>query len=202
MASLTIQAEKFLLKKRIGCLIGMRIQKFRSFCVIILLVLDMQSLVDVAREEAERRRLLEQQGIKGRVIEGNGTSTAPSGNITTSIGPSYEPEKTSARSDSSKNQASLRRYQATLKKLDREIQKTEDRLASKRARLQKEKWAPVKLGRSSGSGKSGNSQSQLQSQIDELQLKLKQLRDERYDVWESGKKAGFLPGELEGRFLH
>ncbi len=180
---------------------GMRSLNFKFCCVVLILALDMQSLVDVAREEAERRRQLDQQGIKGKVIEGNGIPAAPGGNVTTSTGTIYVPEKSSARSDSSKSPSSLRKYQTALKKLDREIQKTEDRLASKQARLQAEKWAPVKLGRSSGS-KAGNSQSQLQNQIEELELKLKQLRDERFDVWESGKKAGFLPGELEGRYLH
>jgi hypothetical protein len=194
--------KKVLLKKRIGNCIDMRCLKIRSCCVILLLALDMQSLVDVARQEAERRKQLEQQGIKGKVIEANGGSVAPKGNVTTSTGPSIAPEKTPQRSDSTKVRASLGRFQTALKKLDREIQKTENRLASMRARLQAEKRAPIRLGRSSGSSKSRNSQSQLQNQIDDLQQKLKQLRDERFDVWESGKKAGFLPGELEGRFLN
>ena len=34
----------------------------------------LQSLVDIAREEAERRKLLEQQGIEAKVIIGNGVS--------------------------------------------------------------------------------------------------------------------------------
>jgi predicted nucleic acid-binding Zn-ribbon protein len=126
---------------------------------------------------------------------------APNGNITTSTGPSIAPERVSARSDPAKGQASLRRYQSALKKLDREIKKTETSLASKRARLRAEKSAPIKMGRSSGSGKTRNLQSQLQNQIEELQIKLKQLRKERLDVYDSGKKAGFLPGELEERGL-
>ena len=44
-----------------------------------------------------------------------------------------------------------------------------------------------------------NSQSKLQAEIEELQIKLKRLQEERFEVYESGKKAGFLPGELEGK---
>jgi len=39
----------------------------------------------------------------------------------------------------------------------------------------------------------------MQDQILELQSKLKRLRQERLDIYEAGKKAGFLPGELDGK---
>jgi chromosome segregation ATPase len=167
--------------------------------VVLLLFLDMQSLVDVAQKEAERRRLLEEQGIEGKVIVGNGTHLAPNGNITTSTGPPLAPVKKNEKSDSPKNRASVRSYQTSLKKLDREIRQTEERLASRRERLQAEKWAPLKIGRSASRSRTKNSQNQLQKEIDELQIKLRRLREERFEVYEAGKKAGFLPGELEGK---
>ena len=173
--------------------------QFRSCCLVLLLALDVQSLVDIAREEAERRKQLEQQGIEAKVIIGNGVSLPPSGNVTTSTGPPTVPEKTSERSDAPKGQASVGRYQTALKKLDREIRQTEERLASRRARFQDERWAPVQLGRSSGRSQPKNSQGKLQAEIEELQIKLKRLQEERFEVYESGKKAGFLPGELEGK---
>lgn len=165
----------------------------------MLLALNMQSLVDVAREEAGRRRLLEQQGIEGKVVRGSDVPLAPNGNISTSSGPTIVPEKTSARSGSPKGQASLRSYQTALKKLDREIQQNEERLASRRARLQDEKWVLSKTRRASSRSRTKNSQSQLQAGIEALQIKLKRLRKERFEVYESGKKAGFLPGELDGK---
>jgi hypothetical protein len=173
--------------------------QFRSCCLVFLLALEVQSLVDIAREEAERRKLLEQQGIEGKVIIGNGVSLAPNGNVTTSTGLPTVPEKASVQSDAPKSQASVGRYQTALKKLDREIRQTEERLASRRARFQAERWAPIQLGRSSGRSQAKNSQNKLQAEIEELQIKLKRLQEERFEVYESGKKAGFLPGELEGR---
>ena len=74
-----------------------------------------------------------------------------------------------------------------------------DGLAAKRARMQAEKWANLKGGKSSTGGGAENPQIRLQSEIDALQLKLEQLRDERFEAYETGKRAGFLPGELEGK---
>ena len=50
---------------------GMRNVNFRFCCVVLLLTFDMQSLVDLAREEAERRKQLEEQGIQAKIIDGN-----------------------------------------------------------------------------------------------------------------------------------
>jgi chromosome segregation ATPase len=179
----------------------MRCLKFRSYCAVLLLAFDMQSLVDVAREETERRKSLEQQGIEGKVVEGNGPSLAPNGNITTSTGPAIVPEKTSTRSGSPKGHATLYNYQTALKKLDREIGQNEERLASRQARLQAEKWVLPKTRRVSGGSRTKSSQGQLQAEIEGLQTKLKRLRKERSEVYELGKKAGFLPGELENKGL-
>jgi hypothetical protein len=168
--------------------------------VILLFALDMQSLVDFAREEAERRKQLEQQGIDGKVIEGNGLHLTPDiGNITTSTSPPIANERASAKADSVNSQTSIRPFQTALKKLDREIQQNEARLASRQARLQDEKWESLKTGRSSSRGQKKDAKSQLQTEIEELQIKLKQLRNERFEVYESGRKAGFLPGELDGK---
>ena len=90
-------------------------------------------------------------------------------------------------------------YRTSLQKLDRAIQQTEARLASKRARLRPgsgqipaAEWRRAKTRLKIAQGR-------LQAEIEELQLKLKQLRDERFEVYEAGKKAGFMPGELDGK---
>jgi uncharacterized protein YciI len=176
--------------------------KLKSCCALLLLALDGQSLVDIARQEAARRKQLEQQGIEAKVIVGNGPHLPPdSGNVTTSTGSGMEIERPSAKEPDKRPDASLRRYQTTLKKLDREIQQTELRLASLRTRLQAEKWEALKTGRSSGRSGSRKAKGQLETAIEKLQEKLQMLRNERFEVYESGKKAGHMPGELDGKGL-
>lgn len=192
----TICRNYFWLTAEMGSLIGMRI---RSCSLVFLLMLNMQSLVDVARDEAERRKRLEEQGIEARVIDGNAAGLPRQGNITTSTEPDAAVKIPSTRSDLLKDQGSVRSYRSALQKLDRAIQQNEAQQASKRARMQAEKWANLKSGKASKGTGGENPQIRLQAEIDALQIKLKQLRDERFEVYEAGKKAGFLPGELEGK---
>ena len=169
-------------------------------CLALLFIFDVQSLVDVAREEAERRRLLQEQGIEAKVIEVNAVNPEPDGNMSI---PERRPdvrEKSSAQSNSPKGQSSALRYRSTLQKLDREIQQAEERLKSKQARLQSERWALPKTGRISGRSRTKDSSSRLKAEIEELQIKLKLLQNQRFEAYESGKKAGFLPGELDGKY--
>jgi predicted RNase H-like nuclease (RuvC/YqgF family) len=177
----------------------MRIATLRSSCAVLLLLFHMQSLVDVAREEAERRQRLEEQGIVAKVIDGNTVGQARHGNVSTSTEPDSKQKESPSRSGSAKSRGSVQTYRSALQKLDRAIHQNEARLASMRTRLQAEKWANPKSGKSSNRTGTTDQQARLQSEMDDLQLKLKQLRDERFEVYEAGKKAGFMPGELEGR---
>jgi chromosome segregation ATPase len=180
----------------------MRNFRFGACCIFLLLTLDAQSLVDFARQEAERRRQLEQQGVHGKVIEGNGQRLEPdSGNLSTSTEPGVTHGTASGRQDTAKDQASLRRFQTALRKLDREIQRTDSRLASLQSRIRAEKWENVKTGRSAGRSRTKDSRSKSQAEMEKLQAKLKELRDERFEVIEAGKKMGFFPGELDGKGL-
>ncbi len=177
----------------------MLISTLKTCCLAILAVSSMQSLVDIARKEADRRKQLEEQGIEGRVIEGN---PVPSdSNISVWTDPPPAPKRESKRTDSTKGKTSVRSFRTKLQKLDRNIRESKDRLESKRARLRAGQWAVQKTGRSSGRGKKEDSQAQLQAEIEDLEIKLKQLRRERAEVYEEGKKAGFLPGELDGHGL-
>jgi hypothetical protein len=175
----------------------MGIIKLKSCCLSAFLVLGMQSLADVAREESERRKLLEKQGIEGKVVEGSASALAPNGNLTVSTTPSETPKKT--RAASPKNPASVRSFRTALQKLDRSIRQEEARLESRSARLQAERWAIPKVGRVSSRSWTTDTQNRLQVEIEELQAKLKQLRQERAEIYEEGRKAGFLPGELDGK---
>jgi excinuclease UvrABC helicase subunit UvrB len=159
-----------------------------------LAMICMQSLADAAREEAERRRLLEQQGIEGKVITSEQAQSATNGNLTLFTSPVSKSKQNSIES-SSKERKSIRSFSGTIQKIDRTIRQNEERLQSKRARLQSQRWEITKGSR----GNAGKSQSQLQEEIQELELKLEQLRMERLEVYRAGRKAGFLPGELDGK---
>jgi hypothetical protein len=177
----------------------MRIAYLKLCSLVFLLMFNMQSLVDVARDEGERRKRLEEQGIEARVIDGNAAGLARQGNITTSTEPAASVHMPSVRSDPLKGQESVRSYRSALQKLDRAIQQNEAQLAAKRARMQAEKRANFKSGKASKGSGANDPQSRLQAEIEALQIKLKQLRDERFETYETGKRAGFLPGELEGK---
>ncbi len=177
----------------------MRVMGSRSCWSVVFLVLSMQSLADIAREEAERRRLLEQQGIEGKVIEGNAAQTSANGNSTVSTTPSAARKKSSGRTDFPKDRTSVRSFRNELQKLDRTIRQDEGRLDLLRARLQAAQWGPQKVGRTSGRSRTSDPQNRLREEIDELQAKLRQLRQQRAEIYEEGKKAGFLPGELDGK---
>ena len=180
----------------------------RAFVLAILPLLVMpvtpiggetQSLADLSQREADRREALKRQGIEGKVIEGEAV-LAPNGNITTFTPSAAPAQKPSRQSAPKTNAASLRSYRTALQKLDRAIEKEQGKLDLLRARMQAEKWALPKTGRASSRGNNTeDSQKRMQNEINELQMKIKQLRRERFETYETGKKAGFLPGELDGK---
>jgi hypothetical protein len=171
--------------------------QMKSCWLAVCAVFCLQSLADVAREEAERRRLLDQQGIEAKVIEGG---VAQDGNLTVSIGSARAEHKgTSKKSANPEDRGSVRSFRNAIQKLDRTIRQSEDRLEAWRARLRSERWAIPKSGKITGRSSPDKSQSRLEEEIEELEIKLRQLRQERSEIYESGKKAGFLPGELSGK---
>ena len=171
----------------------------KSCCLSAFVFLCLQSLADIAREEAERRRSLDQQGIEAKVI----VDVAPQnshGSLTVSTGTaSAVQRKTAKESTSPKESASLKGIRTSLQKLDRSIKQTQERLEAGRARLQAERWAIPKTGRISARGDTEKTQGRLRQEIEALQKKLDQLQQDRSDVYDRGKKAGFLPGELTGK---
>lgn len=175
-----------------------RERKFKSYSLALVVVFTLQSLADVAREEAERRKRIDQQGIEVKVIEING-SLYLKGNVTTSTSPRPVSLQNETSSDSRRSRTSLKSYHSALQKLDRAIHQDETRIESLRARLQSEKWALPKVGRISRNSTAADNQAKLQSQIEELQIKLEQERQERTEIYQAGKKDGYLPGELDGK---
>jgi hypothetical protein len=175
---------------------------FGTLCLTLFLLFDLQSLADFARQEAERRRTLEEQGIQGKVIVNNGVSSDASEEASMPETISTKPANPSLRSDFQKGKNSAAGYRTALQKLEQQIQQSEERLASLQARLEAEKRSRPKTRRASSGSRTKNSASQLQARIEELQMKVKRLREERFAVYESGKKAGFMPGELDGKYTN
>jgi predicted RNase H-like nuclease (RuvC/YqgF family) len=161
-------------------------------------LLNAQSLAEAARREAERRREIDRQGLEAKVIEGDPAQLAPDGNLSTSS-PVRRDRPTTDREVEPRRKGTPRSYRTKIQKLDREIRSGEDRIAALRERLRRERWALPKVGRISRSSGGSGSQERLQAQIGDLESKVRQLRKERRETYDEGRRAGFLPGELDGR---
>jgi predicted RNase H-like nuclease (RuvC/YqgF family) len=175
----------------------MVIQKLLSCGLAVLLSLGTQSLADLARQEAERRKMLEEQGIEAKVITGDPESLAPDGSLTTST--PVVTARTEKSRGSKSSGSSVRSYRSTIQKLDRSITKAEQRLRELRSKLEAARWALPKVGRLSSRSGNSDSQSRMQAEAEKLESQLKQMRQERAEAYDQGRKAGFLPGELDGK---
>lgn len=154
-----------------------------------------QTLAEAARKEAARRKELERQGIEGRVIgPGDPSMLAPNGSLTISV----QGTNRAAVSREADNRGSPAYYRSRIERLDREIRQADERLKLLKAR---EEAARKDQSRGLSAGRAGGASAaeQLSRQVADLDLRLKQLRSERQEVYDSGRKAGFHPGELEGR---
>jgi hypothetical protein len=159
----------------------------------------MQSLADVARREAERRLLLEQQGVEAKVIERDSGQRVTDEMIKHEKAPSSASARASVLLKTNKNGGSTRNYRSVVQRLDKAILKEERRLEVKRERLQSARSAPPRISGRAAGNQTSNSLARIQSEIEDIEDKLKQLRQERRDEYEEGLKAGFLPGELDGK---
>ncbi len=157
-----------------------------------------QSLAEAAQKEGERRKELDLQGVEEKVISNDDVQNAQGGSLTLSspVYRSRSPEPVPA-----KGRKSPQAFSNAIKKLDREIRQGEDRLTELRSRLQAERWEIVKSGKSSGRTSGNSKQERTTAEIQVLEAKLKRLREERQATYDAGRKAGFQPGELEGRGL-
>ncbi len=152
----------------------------------------LQSLVEVAREEAARREALDRQGIQVRVID-----AIPEGHMILSSGsPS---SRTMKEPVPVKEKVSVSKIRDELRRLDRDIRQTQERIESCRARLHSARWAIPKTGRVSGSVDTERAQNKLKQEMEQLQKRLERLQQERSVLYDRGRKAGYLPGELTGK---
>jgi len=158
-----------------------------------------QSLADLARKEAERRKALQEQGVVGRVVAPDDLpGRTGSGRMTVSdSGTSARAAQSDAGSPSNRGKADA--YRTRLQNLDRQIREDQEQLRLLEQRMAAERWAPPRAGRIARNQKSGSAYEDLRWKAEQLQARLSRLREERRRVYEEGRKAGFLPGELEGR---
>lgn len=165
---------------------------------LLLILIGAQSLGEAARKEAERRKALDEQGIKAKVFDtSNPAFVPPNGNISVSTGlPRKEPP--SKKSDTPTARASPR-FRTAIQKLDREIRISEDRLKTLGRQAQAERWAPPRTGKVPRRGTAVQNEEKIREEISELELKLKRLREERLEVYNEARKAGLLPGEIDGK---
>jgi hypothetical protein len=188
----------FWLKNESGHLINMETILIKC-CGVLYLLLCLQSLVDVARQEEERRKRLDEQGIEAKVITGAYSDFSSNGNVSESTTEIEESPRISSSSKPDEKQKPVSSYRNALQKLDRAIRQNEDRLKLYQARLLTEKRTPPPTGRSSKKKTNPDPPKRLKEQIEDLELKLKQLRQERMEIYDEGKRAGYLPGELDGK---
>lgn len=171
-----------------------------QFALLPANVLFSQTLAEAARKEAERRRVLRQEGVAAKVITSVDFQLDGSqGRLATS---SVSPARVVAAKSEAATAGRLKAassYRTQLDRLDREISRGEDQLKLLKERAAREKWAPPKVGRLGRTQSPSSSLDQLQWKIRELEMKLRELRAERLEVYGRGRREGFLPGELEGR---
>jgi hypothetical protein len=160
---------------------------------------DSQSLADAARKEAERRQKVDQQGVAVKRIDAANPSQSGSGGAISVSSPASRPSLANAPAPKTEPRASLRSFQTRLQKLDRDILQAEERIKLLQGRVAAERWAPVKTAKGSRGSGASSSQEQLRQQILELEGRLAILRKDRSDTFLAGRRAGYLPGELENR---
>jgi hypothetical protein len=187
----------------------LRLRKsMRRACIGILLLwlgtnwcaaFGLQSLAEAARKEAERRQGLDQQNIKVKRIETCDLAQLVSGGTISLSSPRSDAALPLAAAAKPPPRPTLRSFQTRLQKLDRDILQAEDRLKQLRARAEAERWSPAKPAKGSMGFVQSSSSMQLASQIQELEAKLVRLHMDRSNTFQDGRKAGFLPGELENR---
>jgi hypothetical protein len=157
-----------------------------------------QSLAEAAQKEAERRKALKQQGIEGKVISSESLEENSGAAVSTSKIPK-SPGKPAAGRSSADGRRSAAPYRSALLKLDQTIRQCEDRLAALRVRYEEEKYTLPRSGRNVGRNTANGSRERLRRQIEEAQVRLRRLQQDRLETYDAGRKAGFMPGELDGR---
>jgi hypothetical protein len=175
-----------------------------TFCACLILLLPgarsqdaPKSLAEAARKEAERRQSLEAQGVEAKVIAMSGPASVQSGKVVTSRPVPQRPRVETQ--DSGAAAGRLHSVRNGLDRLDRQIREATDRLGVLRSRAETaRKENAVRLRRPSAR-EGRTAEDRLRTEIQLLEAKLLRLREERLRTYDAGRRAGFLPGELDGK---
>ncbi len=159
-----------------------------------------QSLAEAARREADRRRQLEEQKVEGKVIEANSPGQLSRGGLATFSGVPTQ-SRASGTAREPKARTSLNAYRTALRKLDREILEVGERRSLLLRRAEAEKWTLPKPGSRGGTSSGQSLRDKLRKQADDLEVRLKSLERRRMETREEARKAGYLPGEIDGKAL-
>jgi len=155
------------------------------------------SLADAARKEAERRRALETQGVEAKVIAMSGPARVQSDKAVVSRPlpkvPRVETQESSATA------GHLRSVRNGLERMDRQIRETADRLAVLKSRADTARKENITRLRRPSARQGPTTEDRLRTEIQLLEAKLVRLREERLRAYDAGRRAGFLPGELDGK---
>ncbi len=164
-------------------------------CALIVPQASGQSLAEAARKEAERRRQLAEQEVEAKVIEARGSLPSSTGNVTTFSRPVGNAGRAAAAREA-KGRTSAAAYRRLLRKLDGEIVDCGQRASALRRQAEAEKWTLTKAGRRTGGPGAAE---KLLHQAEELEARKQKLQRQRQEAWDEGLRAGYLPGELDGR---
>jgi chromosome segregation ATPase len=162
-------------------------------------VLGEQSLADAARTEAARRERVRRLGIEETVIEGNGGCYSGIGNVTLFELPRTAKTEKASTESTFQDRGSLSRIRSRLQKLDRNIRQEEVRLEKMQDRIGELRRDSYRISNISKIPANEESKRKTLEQIEESKDKLRALRRERSEIYDNGRKQGFLPGELQGR---
>jgi hypothetical protein len=172
--------------------------------LLLLALLVFQSLGDLGRREAERRRAVDEQGLPEKtILQRDVARLGAQGAVSTSSSLPHDKPPPARASPKSGSRDSLARFRSALQKLDREIRTAEDRITLLKARAKTEADHPTaqrsSRSRSRNGGARTTSDRRPDAQIKEWESKLKRLREDRFETYSAGRRAGFLPGELDGK---
>jgi hypothetical protein len=158
-----------------------------------------QSLGEIAHREAERRKAVDLSGTASREISAEQINGSHAGNISTSRLPPRAPTPP-PKSPALEKALSLASFRSKLKKLDDEIRQCEDRLARAKEMAAAEKKIVPILSRKAAETSISANQKRIQ-EIRSLESRLAKLRQDRMECYGAGRRAGYLPGELDGHGL-
>ncbi len=156
-----------------------------------------QSLAEAARRESERRKALEEAGVEAKSLVNETLPRKSNGSLTTGTPGGASGDRRTVRTRPERR-SSPAPYRAALKRLDGDILKCEEQLTFSRQKYELERNSFKLSTKVTRTQNADVARERLLLRIQELEARLKRLRQERRETYDSGRRAGFHPGELDG----